>query len=235
LIQPGGGRLMAQVDREPPLLVATDTDAVGPGLLRIDVPDGPHRLTLSVLGDGPVRIFGVTLARDTPGVTVDAMGVGGSTAADWAKWSEPLIAPYLARRPPDLVLLAYGTNDSVANQAHPDRYRAELRAQLTTVRRLAPDAACVLVTPADRGQKVLGATFAVWSPLDWVIRIQEEEAPTFGCATWSMRRAMGGEGAAFGWRLAQPPLMGADLLHPTPAGYEELGRRLAAALMAAGG
>jgi lysophospholipase L1-like esterase len=235
LAQPGGGRLRAQVDSEPPLMVATAADTVGPGLLRLDVPDGPHRLTLTVVGDGPVRILGVTLDRDVPGVVVDGMGVGGSTAGDWAKWSEPLMAPFLARRPPELVLLEYGTNDSVANKMTPDRYRAELRAQLATMRRLAPDAACVLVTPADRGQKVIGTTFAVWSPLDWVIQIQEEEAPIFGCATWSMRRAMGGVGAAFAWRLAQPPLMGADLLHPTPAGYEELGRRLAAALMAAGG
>ena len=235
LAQPGGGRLRAQVDSEPPLMVATAADTVGPGLLRLDVPDGRHRLTLTVVGDGPVRIFGVTLDRDTPGVVVDGMGVGGSTAGDWAKWSEPLMAPFLARRPPELVLLAYGTNDSAANKMTPDRYRAELRAQLETMRRQLPDAACVLVTPADRGQKVIGTTFAVWSPLDWVIRIQEEEAPAFGCATWSMRRAMGGVGSAFGWRLAQPPLMGADLLHPTPAGYEELGRRLAAALMAAGG
>ena len=36
----------------------------------------------------------------------------------------------------------------------------ELRAQLETMRRQLPDAACVLVTPADRGQKVIGTTFA---------------------------------------------------------------------------
>ena len=104
---------------------------------------------------------------------------------------------------------------------------------LARLRRVAPAAACVLVSPPDRGQKVLGTRYAVWSHIEWVTRIQAEQAPLFDCATWSMQQAMGGPGSVFGWRLTTPPLMGADYLHFTPGGSTEIGRRLGEALVAA--
>ncbi len=231
LRQPGGGTVRVQVDAAPPVEVATADAAPGPGALRLRVPDGPHRLSLAVEGD--VALFGVHLDRESPGVGFDGLGVGGRTAGAWLAWDEPLMAALLDRRAPDLLLVEYGTNETNTPGTTPDRYREQLRAMLAKLRRVEPDAACVLVAPPDRGQKVRGAVYAAWPHIEWVTRVQSEEAAAFGCATWSMQAAMGGFGAAFGWRLASPPLMGPDYLHLTAAGYRELGRRLADALVAA--
>lgn len=234
LRQPGGGALRVQVDDAPPVEIATAAAEPGPGALRLRVPEGPHRLSLTVVGDGPVGLFGVHLDREGPGIGVDGMGVGGRTASAWTTWDEPLMAALLDRRAPDLVLVEYGTNETTVPNMTPDRYREELRGMLGKLRRVLPDAACVLVAPPDRGHKVIGSVYAAWPHIAWVTRIQSEEAPTFGCATWSMQSAMGGFGSTFGWRLADPSLMSADYLHLTPKGYQELGRRLADALIASG-
>ncbi|MES2643854.1 MAG: GDSL-type esterase/lipase family protein [Myxococcota bacterium] len=233
LRQPGGGRVRVQVDDTAPIDVPTAAAAAGPGALVLRVPDGPHRVALSIVGDGPVRLLGAHFERDVPGVVLDGMGIAGGTAHDWSAWNEPLMTALAARRPPDLVLVEYGTNETTVPNMTPERYREGLREMLAKLRRVSPDAACVLVAPPDRGQKVLGTRYALWSPIEWVTRIQAEQAPLFGCATWSMQRAMGGPGSTFGWRLADPPLMGADFLHLTPTGYEALGKRLGDALVAA--
>lgn len=233
LRQPGGGRLRVQIDAEPPIEVATAAATTGPGGLVLRVPDGPHRLSLSLAGDGSVRLFGANFERDVPGIVLDGMGIGGRTANDWSTWNEPLMAALATRRPADLVVVEYGTNETSRPNMSPELYREELRGMLGKLRRVAPTAACVLVAPPDRGQKVLGTRYALWSHIEWVTRIQAEQAPLFGCATWSMQAAMGGPGSAFAWRLASPPLMAADYLHLTPKGYEAIGRRLGDALVAA--
>ena len=51
-----------------------------------------------------------------------------------------------------------------------------------------------------------------------------------GCAFWSTYAFMGGDGSARIWRRMQPPLMGGDLTHPTPAGADVMGAGIADAL-----
>lgn len=235
LRQPGGGHVDLVVDNAAAVRVATGADAVGPGAAVLHVPDGPHRLTVTPAGDGPVRLFGVNMDRDEPGVVVDAAGVVGKTASSWLHWDEALQGAFLARRPPDLAVLAYGTNE--ANDPHltPERYRDELRAVLTRMRRVVPTAACLLVGPSDRGKKVSGGAYVIWPRTEWVARVQREVGPEFRCATWDLQAATGGPGSMFRWREQVPSLAAADLIHFSAEGYREVARRLLAAMDAPGG
>lgn len=56
-------------------------------------------------------------------------------------------------------------------------------------------------------------------------RIQHQVAPTHGCTVWSMQTAMGGLGSAYLWQRRNPAWMARDLIHFTPAGYQQLGER----------
>lgn len=227
--QPGGGTLRASVDgveRELP----TAAGAHELQRWRLSVPDGPHRLVVSPKGDGEVRIFGVSAEREVPGVIVDSMGVKGKTAKTWLSWDRKMAAEGLLALDPDLVVLAYGTNEAADTGYTMDEYRQDLRQVLFELRRVLPDRACVLVGPSDRAVKVNSSTYAVWDRTDDVAQVQRELAPEYGCTFWDMQQASGGEGSMIAWRLHQPALAAADLIHFSQKGYEKLADRFIAAL-----
>lgn len=58
-------------------------------------------------------------------------------------------------------------------------------------------------------------------------RAQAEVAARAGCSAWSMQDAMGGPGHSYDWARQSPPLMAADLIHFTVAGYQRLAQQFA--------
>ena len=60
--------------------------------------------------------------------------------------------------------------------------------------------------------------------------IQKEVGARHACKVWSMQTAMGGQGSAYAWLLANPSLMSKDLTHFTVKGYQRLAQELAASL-----
>jgi lysophospholipase L1-like esterase len=229
LQQETGGTLLASLDEQPPVEIATH-GPTGPGLAVLRVPDGPHRLRLSPKGDGPVRLLGTVMERETPGIVVDAMGVNGRTASSWQRWDAELMKAYLDRRRPDVAVLAYGTNEANDASLTDAAYRASLPSTLSRFRGLLPDTPCVLIGPSDRAKKRKRSTYAVWSRTEPVARIQAEIGPQYGCATWDLQAAMGGPGSILRWWQAEPTLAAGDLIHLSAAGYQEVARRFVAAV-----
>jgi lysophospholipase L1-like esterase len=60
--------------------------------------------------------------------------------------------------------------------------------------------------------------------------IQKEVGSRYSCKVWSMQTAMGGQGSAYAWLLANPALMSKDLTHFTVKGYQRLAQELALSL-----
>ncbi|MCK6530339.1 GDSL-type esterase/lipase family protein [Myxococcota bacterium] len=230
LSEPRGGTLLLQVDGLPPKEVPTRSDDVALSRVRLEVPDGPHRLKVSPKGDGPVRVFGISMERNGPGVIVDAIGIRGAKASSWLKWDRDMAARGLATLDPDLVVLAYGTNEAADRRYPMDLYRAELRAVLGDLRRALPDVPCILVGPSDRGVKLRRSRYAIWDRTQPVAQVQREVAPEFGCASWDWQQASGGPGSQIAWLLHDPPLAAPDLIHHTAAGYRAIADRFVAAL-----
>jgi len=52
--------------------------------------------------------------------------------------------------------------------------------------------------------------------------IQMRIGDQWGCSSWSMQQAMGGQASSYSWAAKNPPLMARDLIHFTPAGYRSL-------------
>lgn len=63
-----------------------------------------------------------------------------------------------------------------------------------------------------------------------IFTIQKEVGARYACKVWSMQTAMGGQGSAYAWQLATPPLMSKDLTHFTIKGYQRLAQELASSL-----
>jgi lysophospholipase L1-like esterase len=228
--QPDGGRLRLKVDNKT-VEIKTASRTAGPAYERLTVPDGPHHVELATRGDGQVRIFGMAMDRDKPGVILDTLGIPGSRAKTHLLWDEPLYREHLARRRPDLVVLAYGTNESGDDDQPIEEYEAELRRVVERVRETVPKASCLLVGPSDRPKSTDGGAYSERPRTAQIVQTQREVANQFGCGFFDLVAFMGGPMSMLDWCDGVPPLGASDHVHFTRSGYEALGNVLYDALL----
>lgn len=215
----GGGSLLAQIDRQAPILLPTHTDTNRFLQLTVHVPNTGHRLTISPAGDGEIRLFGVSLESEGSGVLVDSIGIRGREAKTWLGWDQELFQDGIHALQPDVIVLAYGTNEANNIDYPLDMHRSDLEQVLSKMRSVAPDAACILVGPTDRAKELPKGALEVWEKTEYIAQIQREVAPNFGCVFWDWQQAMGGKGSMAVWRHTEPPLASADVIHLSIDGY----------------
>lgn len=217
---PQAGSLLLTIDEAAPRVL--DLRRASPGLLRfrVRVPEGPHRLSLRPLGDGEARLLAVSLENDPQGVIVDAIGIRGRTARTWLSWDQAQLNEGVAALAPDLIVLAYGTNEAADPHVSRVQVQADLRAVLARARAAAPAAACLVIGPTDRAKAISqGKRYSVYGRTALVAEAQREVALQAGCGFWDWQAAMGGPGSALTWRSMSPPQMSADLIHLSAEGY----------------
>lgn len=112
LEQPWGGSFQMEVHGRAPVVVSTRGPAKVSRKVSVSVPDGAASMTIRTLGGGDVRMFGVVLERDVPGVVYDALGALGGRANLWEAMNAEHWKEQLQLRDPALVILQYGTNES---------------------------------------------------------------------------------------------------------------------------
>ncbi len=211
--------------------------------------DGPtpsspaHHFTLTTLDSAPVRLLGTVALQ--PGLTWEAMGINGAEAPLILKWNQGLFGQYLGTAAPQLIVLAYGTNEAAAR--YPEgTYEAVFARLIDTLHRDAPGASILVLGPGDRS---LGSTFYTtvgrgrhktrvahhsYTPYSGTARIvsaQREVCRTHGCAFWDWQARQGGLGSMQRWvasGLGQP-----DHTHFTGTGYRTLADSLVADLLSA--
>src|ERR1022692_2645457 len=121
LQQPGGGRL-ALYDYDEFLDEIPTEGEPAAGFVRYETQPGPHRFLLKTLDARPVRLFG-WVADKAAGVTYEALGINGAEATLLLKWDETMLAAYLQRRNPAMIVLSYGTNEASDPLWHRESYR----------------------------------------------------------------------------------------------------------------
>ena len=221
LQQPAGGRL-ALYDYDERLDDIATAGETAPGFVRYETQPGPHRFSLKTLDARPVRLFG-WVADKGAGVTYEALGINGAEAALLLKWDETMLATYLQRRGPGLIVLSYGTNEASDPLWHRESYRDAFAKVIARLRQGAPEASILVLGPADRWIVTRGRWQLVPGITD-VIEQQQSVCKELGCGYWDTRERMGGTGAMREWQTAG--LAQGDRVHFTAAGY----RRLAAVL-----
>lgn len=231
LKQPGGGRLRVMIDGVEHKL-NTQAKTLKPGYERYALADAQHRVELIAAGNAPVRLFGVVMERDRPGVVVDNLGVPGSRVRYHLLWDDAVYREHLARRKPDLVVLAYGTNESGDDEEPIESYAGDLRKVLGRIREIVPKASCLLVGPSDRPIENPDGTFVDRPRTTEIVEVQRKLSAEYGCGFFDLVAFMGGRLGMLRWVNTLPPLGTPDYVHFTRAGYEALGNGLHAALMA---
>lgn len=174
-----------------------------------------------IRGGRGLQFFGVVAESEAPGVVLDTLGLNGARLATLLAWEETPWVADLARRKPDLVVLAYGTNESQEPAGNPNRFGEQLEAVLDRVRKAAPDADCLVVLPMERGDR------AAQERLSAISDVLATHARTKRCALWDARAAMGGPGSFVAWQRETPQLAASDGVHLKSRGYLALGETLA--------
>jgi len=222
--------------------VSLASDIVEPrcATLRWETP----QIRLDLIADaGPVMITSWATFRDQGGVALSNLGIVGSQLQHFGRTDDDVLAAELHAYAPDLIVLAFGTNEGFAPHFDDNAYRATLVGQVDRLRRLAPDVPLLLLgppqalsrNPALRGNAegvVTGCPAAdpgkppLFEPpaLGRVRAIQREVAQEMHLAWWDWADRMGGPCAATRW-VADGRMRG-DYVHFTSAGGRVLAQLL---------
>ncbi len=220
LEQPWGGDLYLSVPGRPPEKLRTRGPKRVSRVHSVTVPDGAGQMSVRTWGDGDVRLFGVALERDVPGVVYDALGANGARIRLWDSMGTDHWAEQFALRKPALIVLQYGTNESEDDVWKPEEYAKALDRILGRVKQAAPDASILVASPLDRAERYENGKLRTKPIIKKLVDMQREAALAHGCAFWSAFEAMGGEGTMARWVKADPQLGSWDFTHPTPLGAE---------------
>ncbi len=232
LEQPGGGDVELSVRGASVERFSTRGDTKASRVHSVRVEDGESRLTVRGVGRGPVRLFGVALEREGPGVVYDALGSHAAMAVYWQRQDRAHWKEQMALRDPALVIFQYGTNESDLWRLERDEYERALADLVDELRDVCRGAPLLMVSPLDRAESRDGKLVTRRVILD-LVEIQRRVALAHGAAFWSTFDAMGGEGSMARWLRAKPQLGGGDLTHPTPLGAEVIGDMLSDAIVRA--
>ncbi len=227
LEQPHGGSFDVLVDGAKLGRIATGGRAVTSAFQSFDVSDAPHHVEVRAVGDGDVRVFGMALDRPQVGLTLDALGINGARATTALHWNEAHVTEQLRHRAPDLVILAYGTNEA-GDDTTPATYERQLVDLLGRIARAVPSAACLLLGPPDRAAKTPEHGWVTMPKLLEVIATQQRVARAAGCAYYNQLAAMGGEGSIAAWANEPNSRATKDHVHLTRDGYAFLANVFAA-------
>jgi len=222
LKQPNGGSVAISADRQSIADVSTNGEVKQAGFFAFSVSGGASELDLRP--SGSAHLFGITAEKPGPGVVYDSLGLNGASITVLSRiFGERHWAEQLRHRQPDLVIVNYGTNEADFNAFIDHGYEKELRTAIQRIRAALPQVSILIMSPMDRGRRTGGGEIETMETIPRIVDIQRRVAHDTGCAFFDTFAAMGGAGTMARWYAAQPRLVSADLIHPSPAG----GKRIA--------
>ncbi len=219
LRQPGGGTIDILVDGVSVLdrPISLDAPAPSPDYFTYDAPsDRNHRIEIRTTTPGKTRIFGIVTEHIAPGVSYDVLGINGARANRLLSWNDTAFIDNLVQRKPDLIIIAYGTNEVTDGDWSVESYSRMFANILRRFRRAAPQASILVYGPPDRGDVDIAGT-----KMPAMIEAQRRAAFEVGAAFWSSYAAMGGPGSMSAW--VQQGLAQGDRVHLSRDGYVRMG------------
>lgn len=231
LAQPDGGSFSVAAEDDVLGTVNTEAAQRHPGFAAFDIPGESSRFTIRVTS-GTARLFGVSFTKPGPGVIYSSLGVNGAYVSILARmfnqshWTEEL-----RHYNPDLVIVNYGTNESVYPKFVDYAYSKQMTEVVRRLREALPETSILVMSPMDRGEREASGEIDTVPVMPRLISLERDVASNTGCGFFNTFEAMGGEGTMGRWYQAEPRLVGADFIHPMPAGAKIVGTLLYRALL----
>jgi lysophospholipase L1-like esterase len=223
LAMPAGGKVAISANGRAMGVVDTSGAKYAPAWAEFTVPEGAREVRI-VVSEGHVRLFGINLEKNAPGVIYHSLGLNGAYVSVLARmFREQHWSAQLRHYRPDLVIVNYGTNESVYKDFIERAYARELKEVIRRVRAALPEASILVMSPMDRGTRDVSGSIGTVPVLPRLVAMQERLASENGCAFFNTFQAMGGPGTMGRWYRTEPRLVSADFIHPLPAGARIVG------------
>ncbi|WP_298020387.1 GDSL-type esterase/lipase family protein [uncultured Parasphingopyxis sp.] len=203
----------------------------------VDTPYPQLGASLTTLDDRIVTITSFATMRQQGGVVLSNVGVSGSQLVHFNRNSDEVVRAELTEYRPDLIAIAFGTNEGFSQSLTPSEFEADLRNQVNRIRRLAgrdvpiliigaPDAQTQSTALADNFGSPQSCGTGWYTPtlLGEIRSRQRRVAREMGLAFWDWNEAMGGRCSADRWR--NDDLMRGDRVHFNQRGGARIGRML---------
>lgn len=234
LTQPGGGIVTLRMgDRTENWSLQASERGVACRTLRSSQPVSSASIT--TLDDGTVSITSFGTFRSTGGVVVSNVGVVGAQLEHFGRTDPEVLRQEFEAYRPDMIVLAYGTNEGFSPRLTAPEYEAVLRAQVARIRRVAGrDIPLMLLGAPDAASRSAGmgaSCGAGWytpNLLNGVRSVQRRVARELRLGFWDWEQAMGGRCASQSWLTSG--LMRSDMVHFTREGGDRIGAMIFADL-----
>ena len=135
MAQPGAGTLVINVGGDSARM-ELDAFIARPECKEMTYDRPQMAVSVSVEG-GPVTITSWASFRDSGGVALSNLGVVGSQLVHFSRNDDAVIAEELRSYSPDLIVVAFGTNEGFAPRVNAQEYEITLRTQIGRIRRIA--------------------------------------------------------------------------------------------------
>lgn len=172
-----------------------------------------------VAEESEVEVGGLWLQKSqTPGAIVSSIATNGAQLTIWNKWSTEWFTE-LAATQSDLVILEYGTNEAFNDIFNQDDYRRNLVDSIRDIRMRLPNAAILLVSPADAMLRNASGFCTDRQPPSYqmVKDVQLAVAKSERVLFWDWQKAMGGACSIEQWEREE--LASRDKVHLSSQGY----------------
>lgn len=166
------------------------------------------------LNDGG-RIYGIAF-DDNAGIQIDNLAMRGSSGLEFRRQDSLYLKNMLDFLNPGLFILQFGGN-TVPYIKKTGYYKSSFKKELLYIKALCPDAAIIVIGPADMSRKEKGH-FITWESVEPVRDALKGASLDAGCAFWDMYEAMGGENSMDAFVNSTPALAQQDYTHFTPKG-----------------
>ncbi len=193
------------------------------------IPTGCTDIALHFSGPISPDFYGLRLTGNQ-GIEIDNYALRGHSGNDLARISDDFILQQLQTHPVQLIIFQYGGNLVPYDVANFDWYEKDLYRMLMRFKRLAPQAALLVVGVGDAARVVEGVA-QTYPTVERIRQAQRRAAERAGVPFWDLYAAMGGANSIVSW--VRQGMAGADYAHFSPLGQRLAARLLYSALMKA--
>lgn len=162
------------------------------------------------------------------GAVLSALGINGYQLNQWDRWNTVAWQNELNVVNPDLIILAYGTNEAY-NNMEIEIVRQTLLKTISQIRNASLNSAIMIIGAPESLKSTSGSCGVRPAKLTELQQMQREVAASQHTLYWDWQAAMGGECSMKSW--INQGLARSDGVHFTASGYDRIGQALANSIL----